>query len=352
VNGRVAVFVVVAGAIAIAIGVLVTVRAVRARAPAPPTSDSANARARAELGQRAHVLFRSLELEPSDAFGHLEGAALEPPAAAERASSARVDAGTPCMRVHFAREPQGPRVGLCFEADPAPDEHGSTAILRGLDAGWSPTWSHAMDGIPSRLRVSPHGKVGAATIFVTGHSYDDETMSTQTLLVDMETGATIADLEAFEIRRGDTNEKLSDGINLWGVTFAQDDDRFYVTVARGDATWLAEGSVASRTLRTLRENVECPSLSPDEKTIAFKKRGANRSDTHLFTLAVGSLAERAVPGEERVVDDQVEWLDARTILYKFGSDVWAAPIDGAREPRVFLERASSPAVVDAGPSLR
>ncbi|MFO0616772.1 MAG: hypothetical protein U0414_29530 [Polyangiaceae bacterium] len=349
-KARVAVFALVAGGVAIAIAVFVAIRAIRARSPAPAASESAAARARAELAQRPHVLFRSLELEPSDAFGRLEASALEPPSAIERASSARVDAGASCMRVHFARARSAVRRGLCFVADASPDEHGSTAILRGLDARWTPTWSRSITGIPSRLRVSPHGALGAATVFVTGHSYDDTSMSTQTLLVDLETGATIADLEDFEIRRGDTGERLSDAINLWGVTFAQDDDTFYVTVARGDTTWLAKGSVSSRALRTLRENVECPSLSPDERTLAFKKRGTSRADTHLFALDVdaltrGSTADRALP-EERVVDDQVEWLDARTILYKYGMDVWAAGLDDARPPRTFLERASSPAIVE------
>lgn len=344
-RARAIVFAALAAAVVAAIVVFVAIRAKAARKVAPAPSDSAAVKARADLGARTHVLFRSLDLEPSDAFGHLEGSALEPSDAPERATSARLDTSTPCMRVHFARRaPEGQRVGLCFEADVAPDEHGSTAILRGLDAAWSPTWSKKLDGIPSRLRVSPHGKVGAATIFVTGHGYDDATMSTMTILVDMATGETIADLESFDIRRGD--EPLKDGVNLWGVTFAQDDETFYVTVARGASTWLAKGTVASRALRTLREGVECPSLSPDEKTIVFKKRGADRTHVRLHTMDVATLEDRPLPGEDHVIDDQAEWLDARTVLYKQGADVWAADVDGKRAPRVFLERASSPAVVE------
>ena len=336
---RVVVFAILAASIAIALGVYVAIRAIRARSPRSASSAEVADAAQAQraLATRPHVLFRDLRIEPSDAFGRLGASALDAP-------DARLDATTPCMRVHFARAASSERRGLCFEADVAPDEHGSTAILRGLDATWTPTWSRPMNGIPSRLRASPHGKIGAATIFVTGHSYDDETMSTQTLIIDLATGEPIADLETFDIRRGD--EKLGDGVNLWGVTFADDDDTFYVTVARAETTWLAKGSVSSRTLRTLRENVECPSLSPDQRTIAFKKRGVDRTDAHLFTLDLATLEDRAIPGETRVIDDQAEWLDGRTILYKYGTEVWAASITPSAPPRVFLERASSPAIVE------
>lgn len=340
-RARVVVFAILAAAIAIALGVYVAVRSVRARGPSSASSASADARA---LAGAPHVLFRSLTIEPSDAFGRLGASALEPAEAPERAGGARVDARVPCMRVHFARSASAERRGLCFEADPAPEHEGSTAILRGLDATWSPTWSRPMEGIPSRLRASPHGKVGAATVFVTGHSYDDEAMSTQTLLVDLANGEVIADLETFDIRRGD--EKLLEGVNLWGVTFADDDDTFYVTVARGKTTWLAKGSVSSRALRTLRENVECPSLSPDQRTIAFKRRGDDRTSVRLYALDVGTLEERAIAAEQRVVDDQVEWLDRGTILYKYGTDVWAASLEPSAHARVFLARASSPAIVE------
>jgi hypothetical protein len=228
-RARAIVFAVLAAAILVASGAYVAIRAARAKRSVPSPDTSAT-RARAAIAETPHVLFRSLDLEPSDAFGHLTATTLEPPSAPERAANARLDADAPCMRVHFARRAAADhRVGLCFQADVAPDEHGSTAILRGLDATWAPTWSKPLDGIPSRLRVSPHGIVGAATVFVTGHSYDDASMSTLTILVDMSTGDTIADLESFDVRHGD--EKLADGVNLWGVTFAQDDDTFYVTVA-------------------------------------------------------------------------------------------------------------------------
>jgi hypothetical protein len=325
------IFGLVATAVAVALGVFITLRVVRARSGRPGAAQPDLA----EVERVPHVLFRDLELT---SFGRLAG---EPIAAV---GGSRTDATVQCMRAHFARSPVGARVGLCFEADPAPDEHGSVATLRALDTSWSPTWSRTVAGIPSRLRVSPHGKVGAATVFVTGHGYDDQTMSTQTLLIEMSTGDVLADLEDFEIRNGE--EKLHEGVNLWGVTFAQDDDHFFVSVSRGETTWLAKGSVSSHLLTTLRQNVECPSLSPDEKTIVFKKRGANRTETHLFTLETATLAERAIEGETRVVDDQAEWLDAHTVLYKYGTDLYAADITGATPPRVFIEQASSPAIVD------
>ena len=62
-------------------------------------------------------------------------------------------------------------------------------------------------------------------------------------------------------------------------------------------------------------NVECPSLSPDDKEIAFKRRLAGPgvrwrlSVLDLATMKVHPLAET------RSVDDQVEWLNGSTVLY-------------------------------------
>ena len=64
----------------------------------------------------------------------------------------------------------------------------------------------------------------------------------------------------------------SEDFNFWGVTFsAEDSNRFYATVRSAGKTYLLEGDVGERTMTVLRENVECPSLSPDGTRIAFKK---------------------------------------------------------------------------------
>ena len=46
--------------------------------------------------------------------------------------------------------------------------------------------------------------------------------------------------------------------------------------------------------------------------------------------------------ELRSIDDQIEWLDDRQVLYGDGSTVWVAAADGTGQPRKFLSQASSP----------
>jgi len=58
-----------------------------------------------------------------------------------------------------------------------------------------------IEGLPSRVRVSPDGRLAASTSFVAGDSYNVDSFSTRTLFLDLERGEVITDLERFEIRR-------------------------------------------------------------------------------------------------------------------------------------------------------
>ena len=49
--------------------------------------------------------------------------------------------------------------------------------------------------------------------------------------------------------------------------------------------------------------------------------------------------------ELRSIDDQIEWLDDRQVLYGDGSTIWVAAADGTGEPRKFLSQAASPTVL-------
>jgi hypothetical protein len=49
--------------------------------------------------------------------------------------------------------------------------------------------------------------------------------------------------------------------------------------------------------------------------------------------------------EARNVDDQVEWLDGRRILYGLEGDLWVVQADGRGRPRLYRRDALSPAVV-------
>ena len=213
-----------------------------------------------------------------------------------------------------------------------------------------------LGGFPSRVRVSPDGRYGAATVFVAGHSYAEAGFSTETTVIDLETGAKIGNLETFTVTRDGERFRSAD-FNFWGVTFARDSDRFYATLGTGNRTYLVEGSVRGRRMETRRENVECPSLSPDGTRLAFKKRVNTgvRPAWRFHVLELATMTETPL-AEVRSLDDQVEWLDDRQILYGDGRHVWSVPADGSGQPTKFLSQAASPTALatsppDPGPNL-
>lgn len=249
-----------------------------------------------------------------------------------------------CQRVHFAAGQ-----GLCL----GQDYQGGAFTF---DADFQPRYSIQTAGIASRARVSPDGRHGSMTVFVTGHSYADGGFSTQTTLVDMASGVTLGDLEQFAIWRHGARFQAPD-FNFWGVTFAHDSNRFYATLGSGGKTYLIEGDVAAREARVLRENVECPSLSPDDSRLVFKKRmessGPGPVAWRLHLLDLATLAETPLP-ETRSVDDQVEWLDNDHIVYSLPDegppstirpDLWMLRVDGNEPPHLVRLRTFSPASV-------
>jgi dipeptidyl aminopeptidase/acylaminoacyl peptidase len=204
-----------------------------------------------------------------------------------------------------------------------------------------PVRAARLDGVRSRARVSPQGRYGAATTFVVGHSYREKGFSTLTALIDMKSGDVLANLEDFDVTRDGKPFKALD-FNFWGVTFTRDERRFYATLSTGGKIYLVEGDIPTRQARVIAEDVECPSLSPDERRIAFKRREGN--DWRLHVLDLETKREVAL-AETRSVDDQVEWLDNDRILYGLIKDVWVVPADGSGRPRVYIPNALSPAVV-------
>jgi hypothetical protein len=201
-----------------------------------------------------------------------------------------------------------------------------------------------LSGLASRARVSSDGRYGTVTTFVSGHSYASPgQFSTATTLIDMESERKIANLEQFEVTHDGRLVDAPD-VNFWGVTFTKDPDRFYATLATGGKTYLIEGSVRARTARTLRENVECPSLSPDGTRIAFKKRVGEQGSWRIHVLDLATMRETAI-ADDRTVDDQVEWLDDGHVLYGASQQVWSAPSDGSGRPTRYIAQAESPAVL-------
>jgi hypothetical protein len=284
----------------------------------------------------AFVVYRSLDRVTPSRYGGLAVAPLSAPSAGSTGSLR-------CERVYSA----GGR-GLCL-AQSGRLRFTYRAVI--LDRRFRPVGSLGLSGIPSRARISRDGRYGAVTTFVSGHSYATPgTFSTQTILIDMASGRKLANLEQFEVEREGHVIDAPD-VNFWGVTFTSDPNRFYATLATGKKTYLIEGDLRTRRAHTLRENVECPSLSPDGKRIAYKKRVTVDKNTpwmwrlHVLDLGTG----RDTPlAEQRQIDDQVEWLDGTRVLYGVGEEVWVARADGSGAARRYLKAAASPAVVRQG----
>ena len=245
-----------------------------------------------------------------------------------------------CERIYFARH-----IGICLSREIKFFSAHTIATL--VDANFRPLFDVRADGIPSRARISPDERYAAFTVFVTGHSYADTQLSTATLLIDLKQRATVANLEEFTVLQ-DGNAVKSPDFNFWGVTFEHDSNFFYATLRMRGGNYLVRGDISAKTINIVYRGVECPSLSPDGKRVAFKK-AVSRGDWRLTVLDLATLKETTLP-ETRSVDDQVEWLDNERILYAVTDptpwmSIKVVPADGSGEPKMFAKGASSPAVV-------
>jgi hypothetical protein len=220
-----------------------------------------------------------------------------------------------------------------------------------LDADWQVSGSAPLPGLPSRTRLSVDGDLVATTSFVSGHSYLTTGFSTATEVSSL-SGRSYGNLERFALEM-DGRVVAPRDRNVWGVTFL-DDRFFYATVATSGTTYLARGDLEARTLTTVAPDIECPSLSPDGRRIAFKQatRPGGRPGWTPAVLDLTTGKRTVLEGETRNVDDQFEWLDDDTLLYGLPregaagvTDVWALDVDRNSEPTLLIEQAWSPSVV-------
>jgi hypothetical protein len=282
------------------------------------------------------LLYRRTNIQRG--YGLLTVAAADPPGATA------VSTSLVCARVAF-----GGGQGICLQAN-----RGLFTSYRAVlfDRTLTPSRTLSIEGSPTRARVSADGRVGAFTVFDSNvHTYAATTFSTLTTLIDMTTGDRLGNLEQFSTWQNGVRIRAAD-FNFWGVTFASDPNTFYATLRTAGKTYLVRGELGLRKLTVMRENAECPSLSPDGRRLAFKKRvGPETAPWRIYVVDLASMAEHEVAGETRSIDDQIEWLDDQHLLYGVprGSgtptvDVWTAPVDGG-PARLFLPEAESPVVV-------
>ncbi|MFN7976564.1 MAG: hypothetical protein U0P30_00420 [Vicinamibacterales bacterium] len=314
------------------VGVAVVVAGVsiwRARhAGGPATASTVDATQRLDAPP-ARPFIAVRDLTAGTAWGHVALAPLDTPGGPRHVTALE------CDRVYFA----GGR-GVCLQADGL----AGRALL--FDDHQQVRATLPLSGPPSRARVSRDGHWGAFTVFEQGHSYADDTFSTRTTIVDMTSGTPLPDLESFAVWQDGARVTRPD-VNYWGVTFAPDGRHFYATLAFGGTPYLVEGDLVDRLVRVIAAQVECPSLSPDGRRVAFKRAHGLRWRLWVRDLASG--VEHIVAGETRSIDDQAEWLDDARLLYQFPSDegnvVYVADVDGDTPARVFMRDAWSPSVV-------
>jgi len=278
-----------------------------------------------------YVVFRNLDRSDAKDYGRVAVAELDDIA------GTRTLAGVACDRVDFSGAN-----GLCIEvASRFPLRYKATI----LDEHLTPVRSYRVPGLPSRARVSSDGRHGATTTFVSGHSYAEiGVFSTRAMIVDMATGRkVIENLENLPVTKDGAPMDSVDH-NFWGITFAPDDDTFYATLSTGGTTYLVRGTVSGKRLEALHENVECPSASPDGTRVAYKKRVRASGLWHLTVLDLATMTETPL-AEDAPIDDQVEWLDDSTIIYRDGESVFQVPADGSGAPSELIAGAESPSVV-------
>jgi hypothetical protein len=297
--------------------------------PSETTTD-ARPRPAAALG-RAELMVRAVDPADPRLNGHVF---IEHDGRVQRSAGNELA----CERVYFAAGR-----GLCL----ALAESGVDYVATIFDSKFRPQHQFSLTGFPSRARVSADGRYGATTVFVAGHAYLGTSggFSTTTTIVEMSNGESLGQLEQFTVTKDGRPFDAVD-FNFWGVTFAEDSDRFYATLGTGTHHYLVEGSVSDRSMRVLRDGVECPSLSPDGKQIVFKSRIGDETRWRLRVLDLATLDDHAV-AETRSIDDQAEWLDDDTLVYSDGRDVYTVPADGSGESQLALQNATSPASLTA-----
>jgi hypothetical protein len=279
--------------------------------------------------QRApHLVFQNVVR--NEDYAHVSLVPLDSPA------GMRVSTDLVCERVHYAAGH-----GICLAA-----EHGTQSRYFAVSFGpeFVPLSRVLLDGAPSFARVSPDGRLAAASVQTNPPTEEEPFAPSKTLLIDTSSGDVVADLEDFSVTR-DGVELTESELDFWGMSFKADSDGFLASLRVSGNVYLVEGSVRDRRMAVVHPGISAPSLSPDGTKVAFAKLISNIGPTWRFhVMDLGTLIQTEL-AETKSIDDQMEWIDDERLLYGLGADVWSVTSDGRGQPIPFLFGGLSPAVV-------
>jgi len=248
-----------------------------------------------------------------------------------------------CMRSHAANG-----IGVCIDKTSLTGYTSTLLNLSSPDLLPLGNWGTLL---PSRIRVSADASYATTTVFTSGSSYQDVAgFSTFVEFFDLENRDNVLELEDFSYTK--SNSRFGDiAGDFWGVTFTPEND-FYATFGIDDQIEIIKGSIEDKEIEPTGILGSCPSVSPDGKTMVYKKMVDNEFQLVAIDLETNVTTEI---GEISNIDDQVEWLDNDTILYALHTneiaedvqpefDIWSIDIAAGSEPKLFLPNADSPAV--------
>jgi len=305
-------------------------------------------------GNNPHLLVRDTNF--GNQYGRLKKASLSQP------DGPRETEPLSCELVHFAADR-----GVCITA-----RRGTFTTYEAIIFGpnFQPIFRLPLEGPPTHVRVAPDGRVAAITIVEENLIMTEAPgFSTLTTIVDLHQGKVLVeDMAEFTVRLGGKRFQAANA-NFSSVTFTRDGSQFYATLQTktqtsltDERTFLVKGILAFGEVEILRDDIENPSLSPDNTKIAFTKRvdlASGRRIKRLSVLDLQTLSEQSL-AETRDVDEQVEWLDNSQVLYSLPDEataarrnIWVVQANGRGNPnpRRFAKDASSPAAVRNGSGL-
>jgi hypothetical protein len=246
-----------------------------------------------------------------------------------------------CGRVHFAGGS-----GVCL----AEHAEGTTVkfVADLFDRSFRQTHRLELAGVPTRVRVSPDGRLAAVTTYAEEESPAGERLAIESILIDLPAGRVIADLREFAIDTAEVGS-ISGPVDFASVSFDRDGDRFFATLSTPVQRFVVVGSIRERRLRPIKADLATEALSPDGTRLLVKRRVGERGFWQLLVLDLATLAERALDQNDRTIDDQVEWLNDDEVVYHDATDqgtqIWALAADGQSKPRLLVANAFSPVAV-------